>query len=434
MSTYVKREFMPGVTLCCVQTDQFKTGYFSVSLLRQLEAETAARDAVIPRVLRRGCRSFPDLKTLSARLDSLYGAAIWPTLAQRGEIVCPGFSASFVEDRYLPGRERTMENVISLTASLLLDPATRDGLLNADYVASEKAVLLNDIRSVVNDKRSYAMRRLREIMFRGEGYAAYAFGSEETASRLHYVSLTNHYRRMLAESEMIFFYCGSAEPADVALVLREAFAALPRGDVWPVAGTEVRVNTPELKLVTEEMDVAQGNLVMGFRLGETMYRPDYAAISLFNAVFGGGPSSRLFQNVRENRGMCYYVGSSTDSFKGVMTVSAGIEPQNYETVRDEIMEQLEACRRGEIGEKEFETARRRKIAALRAVSDSAEALDSFYLSQELRDLRCDPAEMIGLLQMAVPEDLVKVANSVQLDTVFFLKPKEGGQADEADGL
>ena len=74
------------------------------------------------------------------------------------------------------------------------------------------------------------------------------------------------------------------------------------------------------------------------------------------------------------------------------------------------------------------------ITAFRGVSDSPDALDSFYLTQELRELRCDPAEMIGLAQMAVPEDLVRVAESVLLDTVYFLKPKEGGGTDEADGL
>ena len=89
-------------------------------------------------------------------------------------------------------------------------------------------------------------------------------------------------------------------------------------------------------------------------------------------------------------------------------------------------------RRGEISADEFETARRRLIASLRSVSDSPDEMDDFFLSQELQELRCEPEEMIGLLQMARPEDVVKVAESVQLDTVYFLKPKEGGQADEAD--
>ncbi len=423
---------MPGVTLCCVQTDQFKTGYFSVTLLRQLEQETASRNAVIPRVLRRGCRAWPDLKSLSARLDSLYGAALWPTLRQRGEVVCPGFAVSFVEDRFLPTREGNMEKSVSLVAQLLLDPVTKDGLLLPGYVASEKTVLLNDIRAVVNDKRSYAQRRLREIMFEEESFAVYALGSEETASRLHYVSLSNYYRRILAESEMIFFYCGQAGPAEVALVVREAFAALPRGEIWPVAGTEVRVNAAQLKLVTEETEAAQANLAMGFRLGEIMYRPDYAAFRLFNRIYGGGSGSKLFQNVREKLGLCYFVSSSTDVYKGVMSVSTGIEPQDCDRARDEIMEQLEAMRRGEISADEFETARRRLIASLRSVSDSPDEMDDFFLSQELQELRCEPEEMIGLLQMARPEDVVKVAESVQLDTVYFLKPKEGGQADEAD--
>ena len=76
---------------------------------------------------------------------------------------------------------------------------------------------------------------------------------------------------------------------------------MPRGEINYDLGTDVRMNAVEDKVryVEEELDVTQGKLVMGFRLGECMEEPDIPAIYVFNCVFGGGTTSKLFMNVRE---------------------------------------------------------------------------------------------------------------------------------------
>jgi hypothetical protein len=78
---------------------------------------------------------------------------------------------------------------------------------------------------------------------------------------------------------------------------------------------------------------------------------------LFNAVYGGTPTSKLFMNVREKLSLCYYASSSMDFLKGIMTVHSGIEFDKFNSAREEIMAQLECCRRGEIEEWEIEGAR-----------------------------------------------------------------------------
>ena len=213
----LRKAVMPGVSLLCIKTDKFKTGYFSVSLLRHLSSENAAKDCIIPRVLKRGCSRYPDMASLSAALDELYGAVAEPSLRQRGEVLCTGFVSSFVDGRYLPGNPDTLEETVSLVAQLLLDPVTRDGLLNAEYVNSEKEILCDDIRACINDKRAYAARRLRETMCAGEDYKAYAYGSLESVEKINYVTLTRYYREMLADSEIYMFYCGSADIERVGL-------------------------------------------------------------------------------------------------------------------------------------------------------------------------------------------------------------------------
>ncbi len=97
------------------------------------------------------------------------------------------------------------------------------------------------------------------------------------------------------------FYCGKTDFKAVSAAMRDAFSAMPRGEIDYDIGTDVRMNAVEdhVRFVEEEMDVTQGKLVLGFRLGEGMEEPDMASLSVFNAVYGSGATSKLFMNVRE---------------------------------------------------------------------------------------------------------------------------------------
>ena len=104
-----------------------------------------------------------------------------------------------------------------------------------------------------------------------------------------------------------------------------------------------------------------------------------------------------------------------------MTVSSGIDPAKYEEALAEILAQLDACRKGDISSKEFESAKSYVVASLRAYNDSAATMDDFYLGQELKGLTYDLDEYAGLVDMVELEDVVEIAKSVELDTVYFLK-------------
>ena len=213
----VRDEILPGVFLTCLQTDKFKTGLLSVSLLARLCREEAAQDTLIPNVLRRGTAYHGDMDALAARLDSLYGARIEPYARKLGEIQAVGFWADFVDDAYLPGGGTLLEDVTALLGEILLSPNTRGGLLLPQYVESEKEKLLEDIRARVNDKTAYSRYRLTELMCAAEDYAVDVLGTEDTAESIGYVALTKRYKSLLATAPMEIFYCGTAEPERVTL-------------------------------------------------------------------------------------------------------------------------------------------------------------------------------------------------------------------------
>ena len=427
-----RTEILPGVWLNALHTEKFKTACLSLSLLTQLTRETASMNALIPYVLRRGTTRYPDMEALSARMDELYGAAVEPVVRRIGEIQCLGFYASIPEGDFLPGGKGVLHEVCALLGDLLLSPATRGGLLLPQYVDSEKEKMLEAIRSRVNDKRSYALMRCVEEMCCYEDFSVGRLGSESECENINYKKLTRQYHSLLQQSPVEIFYCGRASEREVRACLRDALITLPRGEIDYEIGTDLRMNALEDKprFVEEELDVSQGNLVIGWRLGDCMEDPDQAALLVFSAVYGGGTSSKLFRNVRERLQLCYQAGSLVDLHKGLLLASAGIDFDKLDSARDEIFAQLEAMRRGEISEEEMDAARACVASDLRAMCDSQGELEGFYLAQTLDGLDCSPLELAALAEDVTKEDVVRIAQSVDCDLIYFLK---GGEQEEADG-
>ena len=431
---YSRSELLPGVYLSHLRSDKFKTACMSVNLLTQLKRETAAMNALIPAVLRRGTTRYGDMEALSRRLDELYGTAIEPVVRRVGEIQCLGFFASFPEPEYIPGGQALLGEVSGLMAELLLRPNTRGGLLLPQYVDSEREKLLDLIRSRVNEKRSYAVQRCIEEMCCYEDFAVSRFGDEAECEAIHYKKLTRHYRELIRTAPVEFFYCGKAGLKQVVAALREALAGMPRGEIDYDIGTDLRMNAVEAqaRYVEERMDVTQGKLVMGFRLGECMEEPNVPALYVFNAVYGSGVTSKLFMNVREKLSLCYYASSTIVRRKGLMLVSSGIEFDKYEAARDEILAQLEAVRRGEISEDELSWAKRAVASDLRAAMDSQGELEGYWLGQALDGLDYSPLELAALVDEVTMDDVTAIAKSVELDLIYFLRGNEDETEEDED--
>lgn len=420
---YSRTEIRPGVWLTHLREDKFKTACFSVSLLSQLNRETASMNALIPFVLRRGTASFPDMEALSARMEELYGTVVEPIIRRIGEIQCSGFYASFPEDDFLPKGEGVLKDTIELTLDLLLSPVTRGGLLLPAYVESERDKLLDLISSRMNNKRSYAVLRCIEEMCCCEDFAVSRYGDEESCRSINYKKLSRHYRILLQTSPIELFYCGRASLRDVKALLRDHLSTLPRGEIDTEIGTEIRMNALEAepRSTVEEMDVAQANLVIGWRLGECMDDPDFAALYVFNDLFGGSTGSKLFLNVREKLSLCYYASSIIDIRKGLLLVSSGIQLTNLDAAKAEIFAQLDAVCRGDFSEDDLRTAKAGVISDLRSIPDSQGALESFYLSQAVAGADYSPTDLAELVNEVTAEQVIDISKSVECDQIYLLK-------------
>lgn len=417
-------QLRPGVCLNYVHTDRFKTGCFSFNLLRPLTMEDAAPNALLPSILLRGSKAYPDMQQISHRLDTLYGASCGTLVRKKGEVQSVGLYADFLEDRYAEG-EAVFSQMMFFIRGLIFEPCQENGGFLADYVAGEALNLSNTIDARINEKRAYAVSRLLKNMCAQESYAVPRLGEKETLETVTAQNLFGRWQSMLADSPLELFYLGQQPKSMVVEEMEKLAEVLPERTLAAMPQTRILCPERDVQYVEEVMDVTQGKLTIGLRTPITVHDARYPAMMLLNAVYGSGMTSKLFEKIREEQSLCYYANSSMDKFKGIMVVGSGIEFSNYEVARDGILHQLDLCKQGEITTDELESARNYLLSALRTGNDSPGRLDDYAIGQSIAGLSDSMDDLSDQLRLVTMDQVVEAANTLVVDTVYFLK---GGEA------
>lgn len=412
-------DLLPGVTLRCFPDSRFKQEGLSLQLVRPMCSQEAALNALLPAVLLRGCRTAPDLRDITLHLDELYGAAMGAQLRRVGDYQTTGLSCSFMKEQYALDGDRIFAPMMDFLQEMLLCPVTEKGIFREEFVESEKRNLLSAIAAERNDKRAYASGQMLRRMCKGDSFGVPRLGEAEQVQAITPESLYAHYRKILKESLVHLFYVGEKDPAQLAERLTSMLSGISRTPtpLPPQTGFRDLGGCDE----TEQMDVAQGKLCMGFVTPVTLRDPEFVAMQIFNTVFGGGMLSKLFMTIREQQSLCYDISSSYHGSKGIITVSAGIDAQMDTAVREEILHQLEGCQRGQITHEELVAAKQALISQLQSTHDSPGAIEGYYATAALSGLTLTPQAYIRAVEQATAEDVTEAAKQVRLHTVYFLR-------------
>ena len=420
------KEAIPGFRVCSYPTDRFKTGRLSVSLIVPLGKDAAA-NALIPYVLTRSCKEYPDYISLSKKLAELYGASLAPTVGKAGENQLLTIGMTMIDSRFSFDGADIIRDCAELLKKVIFEPNLEDGCFPKQDIEHEKRLMAERIESIKNDKRAYAMQRAIEEMCADEAYGIRSCGKAEEVKALTPEDVYNAYTHVLKTARVQLDVIGSADVGAIEKIFADALAAAGRDSVI-TAETELRTEAAEVRRVTEEQPVKQGKLVLGYRTGMTDPYKDYPALRVMTDIFGGSPNSRCFMNVREKQSLCYYCSARFRSQKGLIFVQSGIETENAEKVIAEVQKQLDGMCAGDVTQEDMDKSLKGLADGFGTVTDSPEDIDSWFMVQICDEIFETPSELIGRLKAVTREDVIAAAKTVKLDTVFLLS----GNGEEED--
>ncbi len=197
-----------NVTLRVVRTDKFKTIFIGASFLWPLLKEDHTKNALIPRVLLRGCEEYPDMRSLSGKLADMYGASLSPFVSKKGDLQEFGLYMSFISDRYALKNEKIEKDAVELLLKVLFSPALENGAFLSKTIDSEKKNLEDTIKNRINDKIPYSMARCVEEMAGKESYGIFEEGSLIDLPQINPKNLYEHYEEILKNAPIEIFVYG----------------------------------------------------------------------------------------------------------------------------------------------------------------------------------------------------------------------------------
>lgn len=417
-------ELAKGVEGLFVKNERFNTTLISFNFYLPLKKETVAENALLPFILTSCSSKYPDFSRLNYKLNRLYGARLDASAEKYGDYQRLTMSVSVINDHFSLDGESLTKQATELLLGLIFEPNVENGSFLDTDLAREKRKAIEHIKGQFSEKRVYAKNRLVEEMYKNEAYGLSKCGTIEDVESITGASLYKALENMLKTAFIRIQVIGSAVPAGLFEGLSKRFSSLERENI-----TDCKICSPTKALaspnmVEEKMDISQGKLVLGFSSEKFGNDDETLPLLVMCDIFGGGPYSRLFSNVREKMSLCYYCSASSVRQKGLLMVESGIETANAEKAQKEILNQLEIVKKGDFSDFEFESSIKSICDSFKSYNDSQHSLDMWYAIKVNNDSLYSPLDLAEKVSLISREDVIAAAKGIKLHTVYKLLPKE----------
>lgn len=412
---YNIKENKKGIKFHKITTSKFKTNLVSIFLTTKLEREDITKKALILAILKRGTQNLKTQEEISIKLEELYGAELNCGVDKLGDDHIFKFYIESLNDKYAYKQENILLQSINLLFDIVFNPLVENGQFNEEYFKSEKENLRQKIEAKKDNKSAYAYTRCIETMYKDQPYGLYSYGYAEDLDKITNKELYETYLNIIKNCKIDIFASGDFTGEIESIIEKNTEKLSAREVEQFYIETEEKTGVIE-KVVKEKMDVSQGKLVIGLDVLEN----DKNAISVYNAILGGGANSKLFQNVREKASLAYSAGSMYIKQKRNIIIRSGIEIENYDKALEIIEKQIEDMKQGEFSDKDIQNAKELIIASIKSMQDEQDSEISYCFGRELMRENIDAEEDIRNIEQVTKEQIVKIAKSVQINTIYFL--------------
>ncbi len=414
-----------------INNEKFKSIYFSVNFTISANEKEISENAVLASVLSKSCKKFKTQKDIEKYLYSLYGAEFEVNVEKYGDLYNVEFAIEGINKKFLPKNIDIIPDCLYFLNEIIYNQNITDNTFEANIVEREKEYILDKIRTKKDDKLRYSVLKMEELMCKNEPFGMYLYGNEDIVKDITAKELYKSYLKLLNNSCITVIVSGNLLGYEnIEEIIKDIFRDKINSKVSYtnlLTNIDKSMDSKEIEEVFEEGDTTQSVLSLGLRVNNVA-KEDFYALSLYNAILGSTPSSKLFQNFREKESLAYTVRSRYYRFKYIFVIYAGIEKENYSKAKDVIKKQIDDIKEKKVTNEEFNAAKESIIADLKEWDDSKVALSKMLLSNLLTyhydGVTID--EMIEKMKKVTLEDVVNVANKIVLEKIFLL----GGAANE----
>jgi len=393
-----------------IQND-FKTIQFAVYFTDLDEEDTRVYRFLLPKLLTSHTNQYATKTMMSEKLEDLYGAYFKTKVERVGNLSVVSIILTIVDPKIVED-EHLLDQALSLLNEVLFE---HHGF-SREIFDEEKRMIIEQWETLADKKRLYAETKFYEHFFKGDAYGYPMSGTLEDTKKMTLEKMQDYYRRVFLNNTKKFVVNGRVEDKDQKkiedVLIHETQLKLPFSTTFRAPR--------ELLIVEEKTDMQQAIIKLGYHFPIFRNDPLYNAAVLLDTILGGYAESRLFKEIREKEGLCYDVSSSYDYYKGVLTISSGVDLKQKDRALGAIRKLVVDMIAQGITEDELKHAKSYYAHQVKSSLDSQSVLTKRAFIRDLLNHHETFEEKLIAIQKVSMEDLKKTLELLTLDTIYIL--------------
>lgn len=305
---------------------------------------------------------------------------------------------------------RHLELAVDILSDMVINP-----LLLGDDIEKERTVILEELKMYKDLPQSYVYDLLDELLWPGQPLGMAIIGSIDSVGRINRENLYSHRQEYYVPGNIVVSACGNLDYGKLTKRLEKIFSGVEKKEEGFFVPVKEEQDKPKLNLFAK--DTEQTHLVLGFH-GFKRDHPLRHALGMLNIILGANMSSRLFNEVRENKGLAYEIGTLVKRFHdtGAFIVHAGIDNSKVTEAIKLILQELGKIRDTQVTDDEFKRAKEFYLGQLElALEDTLDHMLWIGESQSTLDKVYTLEEVVKEVNKVKRQDIAEVARAVFQD-------------------
>jgi predicted Zn-dependent peptidase len=396
MSTFERHVLPNGLRVLTAPMPEVRSVSCFIMLAAGSRYETAASNGIAhfaEHMFFKGTERRPTARDISAEIDSIGGEF-------------NAFTGKEITGYYVRCAGESRDIALDVLVDML-----RHSRFDSDEIDREKGVILEEMNMYFDTPRDYISGVYDDLVFGDHPLGWDILGRKETVQAATRETFLDYVDRWYTAPRMVVGVAGAVgEGLDEKLL--QLLGDLPAGKAGNPEPAGPQPNSSRVKVHTKSSD--QAHLCLGFRTYEIAH-PDRYVIDVLRVVLGGGMSSRLFTEVRERRGLAYYVLAMIQGYAdtGSLYAQAGVDLKRVDEAVTTIVGELQGMTKEPVPENELEKARAYAKGRFILSLETPQGMNRFGLLREvLENAHPDPSEVAEGLDAVTADDIRRVAEEL----------------------
>lgn len=400
-----------------INTDKFKTVNVRINFKRKIKKEEITLRNFLVSQLLYSSKKYHSSRDIEIEAEELYGISVDMNNYRSGKYIVSSLKSSFLNEKYT---EKEMnKKSLEFLLELLFNPDVTDNKFNENIFDIVYRKVKDDISSIKENPGRYSNIKLFDYKDKEAVYSYHIDGYLEDLEKITPSNLYTYYKDMIENDIIDIFIVGNVDD-ELVDVINKAIPNRKCENEVESHYLETIIDKSEIKQYKEKMNINQSKLAVALNIDELDFFDKQYTLSVYNYILGGSNESKLFQEAREKKSLCYYISSSVSRLDSMMVITSGIDSKNYDKTIEIIKKAIDDIKNGDFDSKEIDKAKITYINSCNEITDSPGSILNNYISHEYlhTDLIEDRIESIKKVNK---EMVIEVAKKINLDTVFLLE-------------